>query len=37
VEHNEQLVARAVELGRMAQREPMTPDDARALLNTRPR
>jgi 3-keto-5-aminohexanoate cleavage enzyme len=37
VEHNEQLVARAVELGRMAQREPMTPDEARALLNTRPR
>jgi 3-keto-5-aminohexanoate cleavage enzyme len=37
VEHNEQLVARAVELGRMAQREPMTPDDARALLNIRPR
>jgi 3-keto-5-aminohexanoate cleavage enzyme len=37
VEHNEQLVARAVELGRMAQREPMTPGDARALLNTRPR
>jgi 3-keto-5-aminohexanoate cleavage enzyme len=37
VEHNEQLVARAVELGRLAQREPMTPDDARALLNTCPR
>jgi uncharacterized protein (DUF849 family) len=37
VEHNEQLVTRAVELGRMARREPMTPDDAHALLNTRPR
>ena len=29
VEHNEQLVSRAVELGRMAQREPMTPAEAR--------
>ena len=37
VEHNEQLVARAVELGRLAQREPMTPDEARELLGTRPR
>ncbi len=36
VEHNEQLVSRAVELGRLAQREPMTPAEARALLNTRP-
>jgi uncharacterized protein (DUF849 family) len=35
VEHNEQLVSRAVELGRLAQREPMTPAEARALLNTR--
>jgi 3-keto-5-aminohexanoate cleavage enzyme len=35
VEHNEQLVSRAVELGRMAQREPMTPVLARELLNVR--
>ncbi|WP_445258392.1 3-keto-5-aminohexanoate cleavage protein [Nocardioides aurantiacus] len=35
VEHNDQLVARAVELGRVAQREPMTPDEARALLGVR--
>jgi 3-keto-5-aminohexanoate cleavage enzyme len=32
VEHNAQLVSRAVELGRLAQRSPMTSDDARALL-----
>jgi uncharacterized protein (DUF849 family) len=32
VEHNDQLVSRAAELGRLAQREPMTPADARALL-----
>ncbi len=32
VEHNEQLVTRVVELGRMAQREPMTPAEARELL-----
>ena len=32
VEHNDQLVARAVELGRLAQRTPMSPDEARALL-----
>ena len=37
VTHNDQLVSRAVELGRLAQREPMTPDGARALLGTRPR
>ncbi|WP_148573005.1 3-keto-5-aminohexanoate cleavage protein [Nocardioides caldifontis] len=36
VEHNEQLVTRAVELGRLAQREPMTPDEARSLLGVRP-
>jgi uncharacterized protein (DUF849 family) len=36
VTHNEQLVSRAAELGRLAQREPMTPAEARALLNTRP-
>jgi len=32
VEHNEQLVARAVEMGRLAQRTPMTSSDARELL-----
>jgi 3-keto-5-aminohexanoate cleavage enzyme len=32
VEHNEQLVSRAVELGRLAQRTPMTPTEARTLL-----
>lgn len=32
VEHNEQLVARAVELGRLAQRSPMDGAEARALL-----
>jgi 3-keto-5-aminohexanoate cleavage enzyme len=37
VEHNEQLVSRAVELGRLAQREPMTPAEARALLAVGPR
>ncbi len=37
VEHNEQLVARAAELGRIVQREPMTPAEARELLRTRPR
>jgi len=36
VEHNEQLVSRAAELGRVAQREPMTPADARALLGLAP-
>jgi uncharacterized protein (DUF849 family) len=36
VEHNDQLVRRAAELGRVVQREPMTPDQARALLGTRP-
>ncbi len=36
VEHNEQLVSRAVELGRLAQREPMTPAEARSLLAVRP-
>jgi 3-keto-5-aminohexanoate cleavage enzyme len=36
VEHNEQLVARAAAMGRLAQREPMTPDEARQLLNIRP-
>jgi 3-keto-5-aminohexanoate cleavage enzyme len=35
VEHNEQLVTRAVEMGRLAQREPMTPAEARRLLRTR--
>jgi uncharacterized protein (DUF849 family) len=32
VEHNDQLVTRAVELGRLAQRSPMSGDEARALL-----
>jgi len=32
VESNAQLVERAVEAGRLAQREPMTPTEARALL-----
>ena len=32
VEHNEQLVSRAADAGRLAQRTPMTPDEARALL-----
>jgi uncharacterized protein (DUF849 family) len=37
VEHNEQLVSRAAELGRVVQREPMTPAEARALLGLPPR
>ncbi len=37
VEHNDQLVARAAELGRLAQRTPMTPEEARALLNVKSR
>ena len=32
VEHNDQLVARAVELGRLAQRTTMSPGEARTLL-----
>ena len=32
VEHNEQLVSRVVDLGRIAQRSPMTPSEARTLL-----
>ena len=36
VEHNSQLVERAVELGRLAQRRPMTPAEARELLGTAP-
>ena len=32
VEHNEQLVSRAAELGRLAQRAPMTSAEARVLL-----
>ena len=32
VEHNEQLVTRAAELGRIAQRTAMTPVEARTLL-----
>jgi 3-keto-5-aminohexanoate cleavage enzyme len=37
VEHNDQLVARAAELGRLAQREPMTPAEARDLLQVKRR
>lgn len=37
VERNAQLVERAVEMGRLAQRRPMTTDEARELLGTRPR
>jgi len=32
VERNDQLVSRAVELGRIVQRSPMTPVEARVLL-----
>jgi 3-keto-5-aminohexanoate cleavage enzyme len=32
VEHNDQLVSRAVEIGRSVQRTPMSTDEARALL-----
>jgi len=35
VEHNEQLVDRAAQLGRLAQRTPMTPAEARELLQVR--
>ncbi len=37
VEHNEQLVARAAELGRVVQRVPMTPAEARDLLRVKRR
>jgi uncharacterized protein (DUF849 family) len=37
VRHNVELVERAVQLGRLAQREPMTPAEARELLAIRPR
>jgi 3-keto-5-aminohexanoate cleavage enzyme len=37
VEHNAQLVERAVELGRMAQRSPMSGDEARDLLQIKRR
>jgi len=37
VEHNVQLVERVVALGRLAQRSPMTPAEARELLAIRPR
>jgi 3-keto-5-aminohexanoate cleavage enzyme len=36
VERNDQLVTRAADLGRLAQREPMSPAEARELLQTRP-
>ena len=35
VEHNEQLVARAADMGRLAQRSPMTSAEARDLLQVR--
>ena len=35
VEHNRQLVERAVAMGELAQRRPMTPTEARTLLGTR--
>ena len=37
VEHNEQLVSRVVELGRIAQRTPMTPTEAKDLLQVKRR
>ncbi len=37
VEHNAQLVERVVELGRIAQRTPMTPAEARDLLQVKRR
>jgi uncharacterized protein (DUF849 family) len=37
VEHNDQLVSRAVELGRPARREPMPPAEARELLQVKRR
>ncbi|WP_460867834.1 beta-keto acid cleavage family enzyme [Nocardioides pakistanensis] len=37
VEHNAQLVERAVAMGRLAQREPMSPDEARDLLQIKRR
>ena len=37
VQHNDELVARAVELGALAQRTPLTPAQARGLLAVRPR
>lgn len=37
VRGNEELVARAADLARIAQRPPMTPDEARALLNVKGR
>src|SRR5690242_6352495 len=37
VEHNEQLVRRVADLGRVVQRTPMTPAEARELLQTKRR
>jgi uncharacterized protein (DUF849 family) len=37
VEHNAQLVERVAGLGRIAQRTPMSPAEARELLQVRPR
>ncbi len=36
VTHNEELVSRVAELGRLVQRPPMSPDQARDLLQVRP-
>ena len=36
VSHNRELVERVVSLGALAQRTPMTPDEARSLLGIRP-
>jgi uncharacterized protein (DUF849 family) len=37
VQHNAELVERVVQLGRLAQRTPMTPDEARELLQIKRR
>ena len=37
VEHNDQLVTRVVELAQIAQRTPMTPAEAKDLLQTKRR
>ena len=36
MERNDQLVSRAAELGRIVQRSPMTPAEARVLLGMSP-
>jgi 3-keto-5-aminohexanoate cleavage enzyme len=37
VQHNDELVSRAADLARLMQRPPLTTDQARALLGTKPR